>query len=313
VEILCYSHGSTEPGTSFSKEKQRRINFRTAASWGVISASARGAKHVKDGTLNQDSVAVAFAPIPERGLVIACADGHGGEPYFRSHRGSQLACAAATNCGLKLLDKLNADSQKEISVADGKILVQRIYENWLSAVKCDREQNAFTEREWGMVPEDELRHFKEYPETAYGTTLLVVIAWTSGLMALQLGDGDIVLVTDQGLRHLVPRIETNGPGTDSLCDPASVEKFRVYLDLFENGVPPYVLVTTDGWSNAFENESEELATDLDIVRWLKTSAASTVESGLPGVLEQISEKGWSDGDDVSLAILFDKTELRNED
>jgi hypothetical protein len=240
------------------------------------------------------------------GLVVVCADGHGDRQHFRSHVGSRLACATGQRVGLELLHRLAEDPKRELKECGAQVASQRICKEWLRGVRTHISHSPFSCEERELVPAKNLSAFEQCPEGAYGTTLLLVIAWKAGLLALQLGDGDIVLVTDSERRHLIPRVERGGCKTDSLCDPAASEKFRVHLDHFEYGVPPYVFVSTDGWANAFENEFEELRTNLDIVKWLQTSGSAQVEAALHGVLEDVSEQGWSEGDDASLAILFDE-------
>jgi hypothetical protein len=167
--------------------------------------------------------------------------------------------------------------------------------------------------EWRRVPDGELRRFTERPEIAYGSTLLVAAAWKRGLLALQLGDGDLIRVDDYEVRRLIDPSDDDGPATDSLCDKTAVDKFRVYVDRFDESSPSHVMLRTDGWMNSFENDGERLNADLELVKCLDAEGPESFAAEFPAVLSEMSQTGWSRGDDISCAVLYqDENAARKE-
>src|SRR5678816_2610181 len=64
--------------------------------WHAISASVRGAAHLRGGQPNQDAVLVELTDgaLP---AILAASDGHGSDKCIRSHIGSQLAVEIAVS------------------------------------------------------------------------------------------------------------------------------------------------------------------------------------------------------------------------
>ena len=277
-----------------------------AFSWDVLSASARGARHIKEELPNQDAVGSALSPLPADGAVIVAADGHGSPEYVRADVGSELACHIAVEQGVKLLEKISASPTTPIRALQGQLLSQRIHDAWLAAVRDDLALRPLTPTEWQKIPKRHKRRFVEQPETAYGSTLLAAIVSSVGLIALQLGDGDIVECCGHRVRRLIEPLEGVGPRTDSLCDLGAVDKFRIHVDSFSAGAAECVMVRTDGWMNSFENDADRERTDLELFQWLRSAGKEAVATELPELLAEISASGWSQGDDVSCAMLFRK-------
>ncbi len=275
----------------------------SAFSWDVLSASARGARHVKEERPNQDAAGTALYSLPADGAVIVAADGHGSPEYVRADVGSQLACNAAIEWAVKFLAARGSSSTLTCAL-QGQLLSQRIHDAWLTAVRGDLTQRPLTPSEWKRIPERQRRRLADHPETAYGSTLLTAIVWNAGLMALQLGDGDIVDGSGGGVRRLIEPQEGVSSLTDSLCDLGAVDKFRIHVDSFAAGAPECVMVRTDGWMNSFENDADRERADVELFRWLRSAGKETVEADLESLLAETSASGWSQGDDVSCAMLF---------
>ena len=302
MHIRCYPppSGSQLTVRPLAKSPRPAPTF----SWGVLSASARGARHVKEDLPNQDAAGTALSSLPADGAVIVVADGHGSPEYVRADVGSKLACHATLQWGVKFL-ATRESSVKPYRVLQGQLLSQQIHDAWLAAVREDLAQRPLTPSEWKKIPERQRRRFADHPETAYGSTLLAAIVSSAGLIALQLGDGDVVEYSG-GVRRLIEPQEAVGPWTDSLCDLRAVEKFRIHVDSFSAGAPECVMVRTDGWMNSFENDADRERADLELFQWLRSTDKDTVEAELLELLAQTSASGWSQGDDVSCAMLFRK-------
>jgi len=304
MNIRCYTLPSVEGGKLIGARRPSSNRPNQPPSWDALSVSVRGARHVQEDIPNQDAACTVFPVVPAGGVVIAVADGHGSSEYVRSDRGSQFACQAATDWGVKFLTAVTRSPETPIRVLQGQMLSRRIHDDWLAAVRQDLAQCPLAAGEWEKIPENQLRRFVDRPETAYGSTLLMAVAWNSGLLVLQLGDGDVVGFSGGSVRHLVEPLGGPGPGTDSLCDQSAVDKFRIYVDSFADGAPECVMVRTDGWMNSFEKDADRERTDLELFRWLQSASKEAVEADLESLLAETSASGWSQGDDVSCAMLF---------
>lgn len=260
-----------------------------AAAWRAIGASVRGASHVASGAPNQD----AFACAPPRGepgvrAIAAVADGHGAAIHFRSARGSRIAVEVALG--------LLADP-----AVDRATLPQRIVAAWAAQVRADLAREPFTERELRELAQP--GEVRADPLLAYGTTLLACRATGDSLLALQIGDGDALAVRAGRVTRLVPRDERlRNSYTTSLCAAGASADFRVHATAAGEELPPLLLLSTDGYANAFKTEADFLRVGTDFLEMLEKQGVAAVARELEGFLADASEHG--SGDDVSAALLY---------
>ena len=112
-----------------------------------ICVSKVGASHLRDNKPLQDSAKVLL----EKGCsIFSVADGHGGEKYFRSQFGSQLAAFAAEKEFSALLQKL-AHLDKENSQINWDSTIQNLERNiaakWKRMVKNDFKKRPLSDKE----------------------------------------------------------------------------------------------------------------------------------------------------------------------
>lgn len=267
------------------------MNMRYPPNWAHLAETFIGPTHARNGLPNQDSVATYSRKGATTCSIVAVADGHGSKRYSRSHVGSKLAVEVAIDVGIKFLNRLPAD----VFSVDVKDRVSRlpidIVKDWQKRVKQH-------------VGSDETDEF-----IAYGTTLLVVIVHEEFYVCLQLGDGNIRIVSRDG--KVYPAItsvsveDQIGEETDSLCQENAHKKFKQRLQRLdnENCVPVLFLLCSDGYSNAFPNDDEfdknvgEMATMLR-----DESQLGIVSTQLRG---WIKENGSYSGDDGTVGLIFD--------
>src|SRR4051794_19335248 len=159
--------------------------------WQVVGQSVRGATHERNGLPNQD--AIQWLPSSGRGssVVLAVADGHGSARYPRSHTGANIAVDVAT----KLIDdflnsQAGADNLSLIKDATEDWLPRTLVRNWTEAVAENLKADPLSPDESTSVgPANEL--------VAYGTTLLAAAVTEHFAVYLQVGDGDILTVSDR--------------------------------------------------------------------------------------------------------------------
>lgn len=192
---------------------------------------------------------------------IACAcDGHGSAAYFRSGTGAHLAVESLRTCVADRAESILSLAVKSPEEAEAalKDLARAVVGDWCARVDSDFTAYPVEEREWGFLEQDDAEAFTRYREgrdlrSIYGTTALACVVGPASWFALQIGDGDVVLHTeDKGFFKPVPeddRLFLNQ--TTSLCDADAAEEFRVACG---GGVPDMMLCSTDGIANCFAGD-----------------------------------------------------------
>jgi hypothetical protein len=141
------------------------------------------------------------------------------------------------------------------------------------------------------------------PCHVYGTTLLMAAATPASIACLQLGDGDLLMVTDEGtVTRPVPgdpRLIANV--TTSLSSANAGGDFRVKEMRFAGNPPALMLLSTDGYANSFGTDEDFLKVGSDMLSLVRSDGLAAVSANLKSWLAESSESG--SGDDVTLALL----------
>jgi hypothetical protein len=143
-----------------------------------------------------------------------------------------------------------------------------------------------------------------HPLLAYGATLTTVWLGESYLLYLQLGDGDILDVSPQGAvsRPLPGDERLFGGQTTSLCAPQAWRDFRIaFRTLSPTSDPALVLLSTDGYANAFREDAGFLRVGTDLLDLVRQEGLGAVATGLDSWLAEATEQG--SGDDVTVGLL----------
>jgi hypothetical protein len=142
------------------------------------------------------------------------------------------------------------------------------------------------------------------PLLAYGATLSTVWLGETFLLYFQLGDGDILTVTADGTvgRPLPVDARLFAGQTTSLCAPGAWRDFRIGFQTFGSADrPALVLLATDGYANAFREDTGFLQVGTDLLEMIREEGLQRVAAGLETWLEEASDSG--SGDDVTLGLL----------
>jgi serine/threonine protein phosphatase PrpC len=260
----------------------------------ACGCTRRGSSHARDGRPCQDAHALwSSSFLGEPLLVLAVADGHGGERHDLSHCGAALAVQAAVS---EVVASLPGPSGGEIlQVAPhgrGEGFHQRVTDRWKEEVRADAECR--TGLREGVEAGKELF-------TRYGSTLLVAIIDGSDCWVGQIGDGDILLVRpDGGVEAPLPRDEELlGTVTYSLSSREAPALWRTARFPVRQG--GLLLMATDGLSDSFEDPEQGIRV---FARSLSERVASfgieRIGAALPAWLDGYSRDG--SGDDMTLAI-----------
>ena len=275
----------------------------------VVGSTVRGASHVRADLPNQD--ALRWLPASGVGVpvIVAVADGHGSAKCFRSDRGSLLAVLTATETLAEFLAGEDAaPTLTAVKRLAEETLPQRIVRRWQEAVEADLAHDPVTEAEWARLAEREgaatVQRVAEKPLLVYGATVLAALVTREYLLFLQLGDGDILTVSD-GLEVQRPlpgdrRLFANE--TTSLSGKHAWRDFRVAFQALSGPPPALVLLTTDGYPNSFRDDQGFLQVGADLVELIRADGLDAVRANLEVWLTEASAAG--SGDDITVALVW---------
>ena len=255
--------------------------------WKIIGESVRGAAHYRNGKPNQD--AWDFIQNDE-GTMLAVADGHGSSKHYRSDIGAKLAVQA----GLDLLKDFALQHKETLDFRCVKqaadYLPSRLVQAWREAV--DREDE-------GQTIEAKQRY------AIYGTTLLATLISEHYALYLQIGDGDLLILTADGQlqRPLPKNAHLIANETYSLCEDKAIYHIELNLQFFEHKSPPaLIFLATDGYANSFPDSANFEQAVQDFQQQISTHGTEKIQNCLADWLNETSEQG--SGDDVTVAMLL---------
>ena len=286
---------------------------RPALDWTLLEHSEIGANHVAQGVVNQDA---ARALRLGNGSVLLCvADGHGSKRYIRSDVGSRLATEVFVALAALFLD--GADPKALGTVKNGaEFTMPRMLETrWKEAVQAHLAAHPipreFDGRPGDPAPDPVTDREDEAPDhipadvrdqiNVYGSTLVGVAIHRDFLVAWQIGDGDVLLVADDGTvsAPLAPEArDLGGLETDSLCQQDAWTYVRMHWMRLGADPPRLVLLSTDGLANSFTDREAFLEFGRDVLARADEAGAEAVQAQLPALLERATSFC---GDDVSVA------------
>jgi serine/threonine protein phosphatase PrpC len=284
------------------------------SAWRVIGRSVRGASHARTGMPNQDAIGWLQKGGPKDSLIVAASDGHGSAKCFRSHKGSSLAIDTALALAQEFLKgQSEIDNLSAIKRAAEDRLPQEMARRWKGAVEEDLKNNPFSTDEMdalgktggGAAPEAVLAN----PLIAYGATILTVIIAASYILYLQLGDGDILVVSTDGEveRPLQKDERLFANETTSLSSANAWTDFRFAFQAIVGPAPALILVSTDGYANSFVDEENFLKVGKDMLEIIRADGLDLVDENLEAWLNEASHSG--SGDDVTLAVICSKERM----
>jgi serine/threonine protein phosphatase PrpC len=275
--------------------------------WQVVGQSVRGASHERTGLPNQDAICWQPASGAGSSAVLAVADGHGSARYSRSHIGARLAVANATQLIQDFLaGQAAADNLSVVKRAAEEWLPGALVRSWLDAVGEHIKANPLSDDELdalGRGHSDSFQSPEERLTIAYGATLLVAGVTDAFVLYLQLGDGEMLTVTDRGevSKPLAKDDRLFANETTSLCTPEAWRDFRVGFQPITRAQPALILLATDGYPNSFRDETGFLKVGSDMLEIIRAEGLGSVKEKLEGWLADSTNAG--SGDDVTLGIL----------
>lgn len=240
----------------------------------VFAAAIQGESHRKRELERQNLLAGRRFPCQDRATVsgsiraangttfsfMAISDGHGGAPYFRSHRGAEFALQVVQDIVSRRMDRI----QELVAAGDFDMirsqLALAITKNWRLLIDRDLQENPLAQGELELLEGEKPQVAALYREgrdlySIYGCTLLAYFTAEDFWFAIQIGDGDFALSYD-GQDFSLPMPKDEGcflNQTTSLCDSLAAKEFRYVAG---TQIPKVALCSTDGVANSFKTESQ---------------------------------------------------------
>lgn len=278
--------------------------------WQVMGATVPGSTHVRAGRLSQD----ALKWLPDSGegppIILAVSDGHGSAKSFRSEIGAQFAVDTA----VAVLSDLLRDESMTSNLTYAKHIIeervpQELVRRWTDKVENHIKENRFCTDDMTIRAQKEEEDANPTARldrrlVVYGATLLVCVVTETYVAYLQLGDGDIILVSEAGQteRPLPKDDKLFANETTSLCLPNAWQEVRFAFRPLASAMPALVLLSSDGYINSFSNQQGFLQVGPDILDMMRSDGIDTVKSSLKGWLTEATQSG--SGDDITLGIVY---------
>lgn len=281
----------------------------------VFNKTVIGASHLKLDTKCQDYSIAEINPtgtknIEQQYAIAIVADGHGSADYFRSDKGSRLACEASLNVVKRWMDKnpaiginnnkgikyLRENSNKSLEQLKKSILTL-----WHEKIEDDYSKEPFTQEELEAMPEKAKQKLDVNPSLyikPYGTTLIVVVKHSKFWIALHIGDGKCVTYKKGGEpEQPIPWDERCFLNvTTSMSDEDALKRFRHY---YSENHPDAIYIATDGVDDSYASDERLHNFYIKLTNsFIDTGAEQTVKE-LEAFLPILSEEG--SGDDISIA------------
>lgn len=264
---------------------------------GGFSYSVMGASHAKRGIVCQDASAYKIG----NGFAAAVvADGHGGKKYFRSNVGSRCAVEAA----LETIEHFYADPD-EFDMrfrTDHNRLLKRIEKYaislWNEKTMDHLLKNPLTQEEVNRFSFNEFEDIP--PESYYGTTMVCAVMARGYSWGIQIGDGSLVAVFEDGEASMIMDYEEANPAniTSSMCN---ANAFDMFASFYTEKRPVTIVVSTDGLYTSFGSDREFL--DYHTIIAGQLSEPNAFFDSLKNNMEKRSHFGTED--DISVSCVFD--------
>ena len=301
--------------------------------WWPHVETVRGAQHVRESKPLQDSGAFL---VGDDFLVMAVADGHGHEKAVHSKIGADLAVQTAHKVLSRFHDQLHGVKSEQDTKDDHasvlspekihsalQVLPRNLSYEWRRAVayhyvKSEGENDATQDRRdetklisFDPVQEEEREDTELQVAVAhevlrlYGTTLLVVYLTAKFAVLVQIGDGSIFVVGEDGsVTEPVPVDQRQiFNSVTSLSDRNAHEKFRITeIYRLDSAPPALFVVCTDGFVNSFKTDEYLLGNARKYLDTLRSKGTKYVETHHKDWLEHLTEN--ASGDDITVGLLW---------
>lgn len=246
----------------------------------IFSKSVVGYKNKIKNKSSQDYL--KFENI-NNGVICVIADGHSGDFFTNSHKGSKFACEAS----IEVLRQHKDDDIDQIKILlENKTLQMKICDKWRALVEQDMK--------------DSLPVVFKHNYFKYGTTLLIVMIKDDYIFYLKLGDGDILIKQDNNIKRALPYYKQNI--VDCLAEEKAYEKMICKVMNYEKSIRN-IIIYSDGYENSFISY-KSMVNEIDntLIKYNKNIFSKMkLEKNYDKYLSSLSENGSLD--DISIIFV----------
>lgn len=296
--------------------RQARLNTSGGDRWVAFAESVIGRSHETASRPNQD--AVVLWPVEgaeSSAIVLALADGHGGERYCRSEHGAHFA---AEEAAIALRDFVAGVDASGIPASSAQVDValqrtcRQILAGWRKRILADVTHHPLSALEVAFAGDN--------AAVLYGTTLVACVLADGYQCFLRVGDGEILTLGLDGavrdvfgrdpssvanetasLAQCVAPIGPSGVDPGGLA-PQALRSVRQRFELRETAPLRAILACSDGYSNSFASAGGFHQALADFYSLAVTEEGrSSLERNLSEWLRETSAGG--SGDDVTVGII----------
>lgn len=284
--------------------------------------SCIGASHKTTGKPCQDSSVYYSDETSGIHIAIVC-DGHGGDSYFRSDRGSRFLAEItrgtilefvkgtpseifSTDCLVQAESNVHPDKYRVQDSALNHLFSSIIY-RWQEAIERDALMEPLTPEELQDVKPELIKTFQEGKgiEKAYGSTLMAYFQTAEYWVAFHIGDGHCIMFTEDG--HIFEPVPWDERcflnNTTSICDHDALKGFR-YAWQGGGGKPFAVFLGSDGIDDSFGDGRKLHDFYLSILRSIVKEGLDETKCAIIEELPDISDRGSRD--DMSISFIYDE-------
>lgn len=284
----------------------------------TFSHTVIGASHIKENKVCQD---YSLHKLTDNYTIAIVCDGHGGDKYFRSDRGSHIAAE-------QTMEAIEEWMQEYVKIKDVETKKEQFISNTSTSLKQLSANIIF--RWYNKIVENYINEpyiindkktlktisdLHQFIDTnkwikAYGTTLMAVVLTSDFWFGLHIGDGKCVVIdNDWNCSQPIPWDESCFLNqTTSLCDENAIDKFRFFFS--KENLPIAIYVASDGVDDTYTTDDllHNFYTSVTKLFVSKGFEAGTEE--LKGIMPILSEKGSRD--DISIAGIVNMFKLSQD-
>jgi len=287
-----------------------------------FNSTCRGESHIKSNKVCQDSSYCEVSP----GLSIALvSDGHGGERYFRSDIGSQLACYVTAKLIREFVNEIPSDLFSGVGFTQFGImsdiseirsnrqivalrrLSEAIITNWREEITKHAKANPATLAEFERVPEQYRDALSDKNKIAkvYGCTLMGYVQTPTYWFAFQIGDGKCFSFhKETGPKQPILWDDACFLNkTTSICDSNAIGEFR-FTYQGDGSFPYAVILGSDGLDDSFGEDKNLVNFYIQLLKMAFTEPFDKTKETVDADLPILSKRGSQD--DMSISVIWDE-------
>lgn len=266
----------------------------------TIAFSVRGASHIRSQKECQDRC--CHYHIAENCDIITISDGHGSDACPYSAKGAEYAVAVFCERMVEYYKHYKDDLRGlcDFLSEDGDLRVAKeIDKRWKAKVLDWNRKHGAIKPVDKNGKEDVAAVYK-----MYGCTLLGMVVTDEFVYAFQLGDGDIMFVSDGKATPIIDADKILGVETYSLSKKDSWKKaISIVAGVPSEDLKPYLyMISSDGLANSYSTDEDFEETCVGYWNMIKENGVDVVKENFAKWLSETSSEGC--GDDISVVITY---------